>query len=118
MSTDSLSIVVISHLGGDMLARCVESLRVQLRSGDELEVLISAEVGEAKLDDLDLEVVHLGKNLGFAKAANVGFSRSTHPWVLLLNDDTIAEPGFLKALRNAAVEPGLYQPKILLTIHW
>ncbi|MEC7239913.1 MAG: glycosyltransferase family 2 protein [Myxococcota bacterium] len=114
MSTDSLSIVVISHLGGDLLARCVESLRPQLREGDELEVLISAEVGEASLQGLDLEVVHLGRNVGFAKAANVGFFRSIHPWILLLNDDTLAEPGFLDALREAAVEPGLYQPKILL----
>lgn len=114
MSTDSLSIVVISHLGGELLARCVESLRPQLRSGDELEVLISAEVGEADLEDLCAEVIHLGENVGFAKAANVGFSRTAHPWILLLNDDTVAEPGFLEALRQAAVEPGLYQPKILL----
>ena len=114
MSTDSFSIVVISHLGGDLLSRCVASLRPQLRQGDKLEVVISAEVGEADLEPLVEEVVHLGKNVGFAKAANVGFARSSHPWILLLNDDTLAEPGFLDALREAAVEPGLYQPKILL----
>ena len=114
MPTDALSIVVISHVGGDLLARCVESLRPQLCPEDELKVVISAEVGEADLENLDAQVLHLGENVGFAKAANEGFARSSHPWILLLNDDTVAEPGFLEALREAAVEPGLYQPKILL----
>ena len=114
MPTDSISIVVISHLGGELLSRCVSSLKPQLREGDQLEILISAEMGEATLDSLEVDVIHLGENLGFAKAANVGFARSSNPWVLLLNDDTVAEPCFLEALRAAAKIPGIYQPKILL----
>ena len=41
MAKDFLSIVVVSHLGGEMLSRCIDSLREQLMSGDQLDVLIS-----------------------------------------------------------------------------
>jgi GT2 family glycosyltransferase len=114
MEATSLSIVVVSHFGGPILARCVQSLQAQMRPDDQLEVVISAGPGVAETQGIGSELVFLGENLGFAKAANVGFSRATHPLILLLNDDTEAEPGFLQALRTAVNRPGLYQPRILL----
>jgi len=114
MAADFLSIVVVSHLGGEMLSRCIDSLRGQLLDEDQLDVLISANPGEAETGTLDFPFVHLGKNIGFARAANAGFARAKHARILLLNDDTQAEPGFLAALRKASKTPGLYQPRILL----
>jgi len=96
------------------LARCVETLRAQMQRGDQLEVIVSAEPGLAQMQDQAAELVFLGKNEGFAKAANVGLARAEHALILLLNDDTEAEEGFLQALRESVDRPGLYQPRILL----
>ena len=114
MSSDSFSIVVISHLGGEMLARCVASIAPQMMPSDELMVLISAEPGQVDTESLSVPCVQLGANVGFARAANRGFRRSKNPRVLLLNDDTEAEAGFLDHLRDASSQAGIYQPKILL----
>lgn len=114
MNPLSLSIVVVSHLGGPLLSRCVASLRAQMTPSDQLEVIVSAEPGLAQVEGLQADLVFLGKNVGFAKAANAGLVRAQHALILLLNDDTEAEPGFLQALRTAVNAPGLYQPRILL----
>jgi GT2 family glycosyltransferase len=37
-------------------------------------------------------------NLGYTKSANIGMSRSTAEWVVLLNSDTIVTPGWLEGL--------------------
>jgi len=114
MCSKPLSIVVVSHLGGELLNRCVDSLVPQLDPKDQLLVLVSAEPGQADIENVRCEPILLGENVGFARAANEGFSRSKHARILLLNDDTKAEPGFLDALRDASEQVGLYQPKILL----
>jgi GT2 family glycosyltransferase len=114
MNSPSLSIVVVSHLGGPLLSRCVASLRAQMIPADQLEVIVSAEPGLAQVEGLPAELVFLGQNVGFAKAANAGLVRAQHALILLLNDDTEAEPGFLRGLRAAVNGPGLYQPRILL----
>jgi GT2 family glycosyltransferase len=114
MHPSPLSIVVVSHFGGDLLARCVSSLRDQLEEADQLEVLLSAAPGEAQTEGLNVELVQLGENVGYARAANRGFARAKHPLILLLNDDTEAEPGFLNALRVLRDKVGLHQPRILL----
>jgi len=114
MHASPLSIVVVSHFGGELLARCVSSLQPQLLEGDQLLLLISAEPGEADVEGIDHPLVLLGENVGYARAANIGFERAENPLILLLNDDTEAEPGFLEACRKAEGAPGLYQPRILL----
>jgi GT2 family glycosyltransferase len=37
-------------------------------------------------------------NLGYTKSANIGMSRATAEWVVLLNSDTIVTPGWLEGL--------------------
>ena len=41
------------------------------------------------------EVVRPGENLGFAKGNNLGATYGTSPYLLFLNNDTVAEPGWL-----------------------
>ena len=108
------SIVVVSHLAGDLLNRCLDSLLPQLKEQDQILVLISAQPGQADIENVRCEPILLGENVGFARAANEGFARSKHKRILLLNDDTVAEANFLDELREASDHPGLYQPKILL----
>lgn len=45
--------------------------------------------------------IELSENTGFCHAVNVGIQASTAPYVVLLNNDTKVEPGFLRALYDA-----------------
>jgi GT2 family glycosyltransferase len=52
----------------------------------------------------DVELIRTGANLGFAGGNNVGIRRALErgaDWVLLLNNDAVAEPGLPQALERA-----------------
>jgi GT2 family glycosyltransferase len=67
----------------------------------------------------DVELVRTGKNLGYAGGNNVGVGRALErgaDWVLLLNNDAVAEPGLPEALAGAAdarPDAGLLACKVL-----
>lgn len=44
----------------------------------------------------DVTVVEAGRNLGFARACNLGAERAEAPWLLLLNPDTVVPAGSLR----------------------
>jgi len=100
------------------LSACIESVRAQ--TGVELELLVvdngSTDGTLAFLEGGETPHVALPANLGFAKAANLGLARTRSPFVMMLNADTMLEPGCLKRLA-AALEadrsPGGVQPLIL-----
>lgn len=46
-------------------------------------------------------VISMGENTGFCGAVNEGIIKSKTPYVILLNNDTEVEYGFVKALENA-----------------
>lgn len=119
MPPTPLSALIITHRGGALLARGLAALRPQLGPQDTLHVAVSNVPGAADLSACDAfgaEVLNLGENVGFARAANHGLAACARPLILLLNDDTAPLPGFVDALRAAAsARPGLYQPRILLS---
>ena len=119
MPQTPLSALIITHRGGALLARGLAALRPQLGPLDTLHVAVSNVPGAADLSAcaaFGAEVLHLGANVGFAKAANLGLAACARALILLLNDDTAPLPGFIDALRAAAAaRPGLYQPRILLS---
>ncbi len=110
----SLTTVVVTHKGGDLVRRCLEALLPQLSEGDDVRVVISG-VG-VELPKMDrVTCVEMGSNVGFARAANAGFKGARGEAIVLLNDDTRPLPGFLDSLREAASVPGIYAPRILLS---
>jgi GT2 family glycosyltransferase len=66
-----------------------------------------------------VDLIRTGVNLGFAGGNNVGIRRALErgaDWVLLLNNDAVAEPGLAAALESAAAarpDAGLLACKIL-----
>lgn len=48
-----------------------------------------------------IRLIENEKNLGYTKSANIGMSRSTAEWVVLLNSDTIVTPGWLEGMFEA-----------------
>jgi hypothetical protein len=67
----------------------------------------------------DVELIRTGANLGFAGGNNIGIGRALErgaDWVLLLNNDAVAEPGLPDALAAAAAarpDAGLLACKVL-----
>lgn len=104
-----LSAVIVTHRGGPLLEACLASLAAQVRPPDDVCVVVS------NVERLPVagRVVQLGANVGYARAANAGAATIAGE-LLLLNDDTVLDPGCLAALEAAWAGPGVYQPRILL----
>jgi len=111
--------VVLNWNGGDDTVAALESLGavpaicVDNGSTDGSDVVVAERLPE-------VELLRTGANLGFAAGNNVGIRRALErgaDWVLLLNNDAVAEPGLPEALERAAVarpEAGLLACKILV----
>jgi GT2 family glycosyltransferase len=63
-----------------------------------------------------VRVRRLSKNLGFAAGVNAGVARATGDIVALLNDDALADPGWLASAEAALADPAVaaMAPKLLL----
>ncbi|HET6550821.1 MAG TPA: glycosyltransferase family 2 protein [Solirubrobacter sp.] len=117
MPAPSVAVAIPSWNTIDFLPACLESLGGQ---GVELEVLV-VDNGSAdrSLDFLRRENVRhvaLPNNTGFAAAVNLAVARTSAPAILVLNTDTVLEPGcvaeLLAALQADATLAGV-QPRIL-----
>lgn len=63
-------------------------------STDKSREIVTSEYPEVKL-------IALEKNGGFSRAVNAGIKASESPYVILLNNDTKAKPGFVQSLYNS-----------------
>ena len=116
----SVSVVIVNWNGAALLADCLGSLREQTLQDFEVVFVDngstdgSRELARTLLPGL--RVVEVGFNSGFARGSNLGIREARGRHVVLLNNDTKAEPAFLEELvRAAAPGPpiGMVAPKIL-----
>ena len=96
--------VVIPTLAADSrLLECVQSLLRQTRQ--DLEVVIVDNSGLSRVrgngTGAGARVIENTRNAGFGAAINQGLRASTSPYVATLNDDAVADPGWLDALVTA-----------------
>lgn len=103
-----ISVVIPAHDHIDATVACLHS--VQSNSPlSELEVIV---VDDASTDETasllgsvaGLTVVRLKANLGFLGATSAGIAASSGEYLVLLNNDTIVQPGWLDALVEVADE--------------
>lgn len=98
----SLDIVIVSYRGEALLRRCLASLRahaggpaavtvVDNASGDGTAEMVAAEFPEVRL-------LRQSRNLGFARAQNLGVAAGSGAAVLVLNPDTEIDAGTLAPL--------------------
>ncbi len=104
----SATIVVVtwSNVGG--LERCLDSLDTQSLARSSYRVLVvdndsrdgSRELLEqrAAVTQSGLSVLRLPRNVGFAGGVAAAFEQVTTPFVVLVNDDAIADRGLVAAL--------------------
>lgn len=95
-----VSVVIPNYNGEKFLKDCLESLKRQ--TFEDMEVIMvdngstDNSVGTAKKLYPEIRVVELGGNTGFAFAVNRGIEAAEGEYVLLLNNDTIVFPNFVK----------------------
>lgn len=113
----TVAAVIPSWNSVDLLPRCLDSLG---RQDVPLETLVvdngSADGTLELLRREGMPHVSLPSNTGFAAAVNLGAARVSAPLVLVLNADTVLEPGAVAALAEAlAADPDLggVQPRLL-----
>jgi GT2 family glycosyltransferase len=107
-----VSIVIPVHGQWAHTAACLRSVAADPCSvGFEVIVVDDASVDEtpAMLDDTTgVAVVRLEENQGFVGAVNAGIARARGRFVVLLNNDTEVEPGWLDALvATAEADPAV-----------
>jgi N-acetylglucosaminyl-diphospho-decaprenol L-rhamnosyltransferase len=106
----AVSAVIVSYNSAAYLPDCLRSLRSE--GVTEVVVVDNASVDgseeAARAADPDATVLQTGANLGFGTAANRGVEATASDYVLVMNPDTVVEPGTVKALSEALDrDPGL-----------
>ncbi len=100
-----IDVIIPNYNGRELLPTCLDSLRAQTRRDFQVTV-----VDDASTDDSvalirsrypEVQVVQLPQNRGFAAAVNVALAQTDRPFVVLLNNDTEADPQWLAALIGA-----------------
>jgi N-acetylglucosaminyl-diphospho-decaprenol L-rhamnosyltransferase len=105
-----VSAVVVSYNSTADLPDCLRSLRSE---GVADVVVVDNDSSDGSVEvahavDPEAKVVQTGANLGFGTAANRGVAMATGDHLLILNPDTVVEPGTVKALSEALDrDPGL-----------
>ena len=96
-----VTVVVVTWQGVALLPACLESLRRQTAPHTVLVVDNGSTDGTEKLlaeRFPEVRVLQTGGNLGFAGGVQAGLDAATTRYVALLNNDAVAEPGWLAAL--------------------
>ena len=106
----SVGAVVVNYNAGDYLIDCVRSVRAD----GVVDIVVADNSSSDGSDravaanDSNVVVLPTGANLGFGAAANRGVAACPGDYVLLLNPDTLVEPGTVKVLADALDrDPGL-----------
>ena len=120
-SRELVGVVVLNWNQEQDTRECLESLRL-VRDVPLRVILVDNGSARESVDRLEKRfseavIVRLPENLGFAAGNNVGIERAIKEGVshiLLLNNDTLVEAGFLRPLLNALHEDrtGVVGPKI------
>ncbi len=105
MSQPDISVSIVSYNTHDLLRDCLASLRARAADGEAtLEVIVadngstdgSVEMVEREFSEFS--VFRTGGNIGYGRANNAAFERSSGRYFFVLNSDTEVEPGALREM--------------------
>ncbi len=115
------SLIILNWNGRHLLEECLESVHAQsFRDFETIVVDNGSTDGSVEYLDRtwgrEIRTVALSANEGYAGGNNAGIRASQGRFVVLLNNDTAVDPGWLSALYGAITrhpEAGMFTPKIL-----
>jgi len=117
-----ISVIIPNYNGASYLEPCLDSVLHQ-SGGREIEIVLidngsqdgSAELVRERFPSV--RVIANAENVGFTRAVNQGIAASSGELLLLLNNDTVMQPGSLsklqRSLESLGVEAGGVQPLLL-----
>ena len=115
----AVSVVIVNHNAGRLLADCLEAALAQAAEVilvDNASAIGPFEVVAARFATNDrLRIVRSRTNTGFAAGCNRGAALATQPAVLFLNPDCILAPGSLVRLEHGLSAAGVGMVGGLLT---
>jgi len=115
-----VTIIIVNHNGSSLLDDCLNSLVAQIFTNYEV-ILVDNRSTDNSVQTAarilpTIKILSLSENTGWAKANNIGIRSANSEFVILLNNDTHADPNFLLELvRTVEGNPrvGMAAPKIL-----
>jgi GT2 family glycosyltransferase len=118
-----LSVVIVNWNSRSDLQACLRSLALQTHEALQIIVIDNGSTdGSTEMVQEAFPTVKLlpqTSNLGFAEACNIGIDASDGSWVCMLNNDTVAEPGWaealVRAIERAPEDCGMLQALMLYT---
>ncbi|MEG1957682.1 MAG: glycosyltransferase family 2 protein [Lachnospiraceae bacterium] len=100
-----VTIVIPNYNGKHFMKPCLEALEKQTYQDFHIIVVDNASTDGSlsyfAQEYPTIEVIALTQNYGFSKAVNEGIRHATSPYVILLNNDTIADKYFVAELVSA-----------------
>ena len=106
MTPPPVTVIIVAYNSGDYLQACVEALAGQTFGAFQAVIADNASTDGAterlRLPDERFRLRAMGANLGFAAANNLVAFDASSEFIVLLNPDTLPEPGWLAALVDAA----------------
>jgi len=106
-----VSVVILNWNGGDYLRRCVESVLETDYPRNLIEVIVvdnGSTDGSAKSIKKmypQVKLIENKKNLGFCVGNNVGINKASGDLIILLNNDTIVDNGWIREILKKAKDP-------------
>jgi O-antigen biosynthesis protein len=118
----SVSILIVNYNGSHLLPDCLSSLENLDYPKEKTEVIVvdnnsvDSSIEFIKKNYPWVKVIESSENLGFAGGNNLGYQHSTGEYIVLLNNDTRVDRGWLNALVMAAKNDkvGIVASKLLL----
>jgi hypothetical protein len=106
-----VSIIIVTYNGADVLGPCLRSVFAQPYVPIEVIIVDNGSTdGSAEMAAKDFPRARFlpqGRNLGFAEGNNVGVAAAQGDYVILLNNDTEVEPGWIAGLMRMLDIPGV-----------
>ena len=104
---NKVTVVIPNYNGEKYLKGCLDSIAPSVQNAAITYDIIV--VDDASTDSSreivkgypDVKLIEQKENGGFSASVNAGIKASESPYVILLNNDTIAKPGFVQNLYNA-----------------
>ncbi len=103
MST--VSAIIVNWNGKSLLAECLDSLRMQSRTVDEILVVDNGSIDESQTMIRErypeVTLIELGENKGFSVANNIGIRRAKGDYIALLNNDLLLDGEWMTHMIDA-----------------
>jgi GT2 family glycosyltransferase len=110
--TSTATVIIVNYNGAHLLPACLDGLAAQRGDGPEFDTIVvdnASADGSRKLLARDypwVTVLANADNLGFAGGNNAALDTVRTPYAVLLNNDAVPQPGWLRNLLAVFSQPG------------